>query len=387
MPSVPRPGRPRRPARPRRPGRSARIGSGTSRGAARIVVLGDLMLDMVVVPARPLEPGTDVPGRVALVQGGSAANTARWLGRLGAQTSLIAAVGRDAAGRALVDAIRTDRVTAPHLARGRGTDRADRGHRRARRRAQLRGRPRRRRPARGGRPPGRLVRAVRTRSICPPTRCSVSRSERPAGGRSSSRATRTRRSASTSRRSGPCWPAAGERRADLSRRPRRTCCSRPRPKPRRSSADAHSTGCSTSPPIVVVKRGAKGATVLARVGSERIRLEVATEHLTATDTTGAGDAFDAGFLVGWFASRRAGRSVPARSSARRSPVIGQPHASSRRRGPSLRSGPALADAARRRCSGARRRRCSDDHRPARHQPRGLGRARRGPAGRRPRIRR
>ena len=37
------------------------------------------MLDVVLAPARPLEPGTDVPGRVALVQGGSAANTARWL--------------------------------------------------------------------------------------------------------------------------------------------------------------------------------------------------------------------------------------------------------------------------------------------------------------------
>jgi hypothetical protein len=40
-------------------------------------VLGDLMLDVVLAPARPLESGTDVPGRVALVQGGSAANTAR----------------------------------------------------------------------------------------------------------------------------------------------------------------------------------------------------------------------------------------------------------------------------------------------------------------------
>ena len=72
--------------------------------------------------------------------------------------------------------------------------------------------------------------------------------------------------------------------------------------------------------IVVVKRGPKGATVLARVGVERIRLEVATEHLTATDTTGAGDAFDAGFLVGWFAARRAGRSVPA--SLQRAAVAG-----------------------------------------------------------------
>ena len=52
-----------------------------------------------------------MPGRVSLHQGGSAANTARWLARLGVQTQLIGAVGRDAAGRALVDALRSDGVT------------------------------------------------------------------------------------------------------------------------------------------------------------------------------------------------------------------------------------------------------------------------------------
>jgi sugar/nucleoside kinase (ribokinase family) len=64
-------------------------------------------------------------------------------------------------------------------------------------------------------------------------------------------------------------------------------------------------------PTAVVKRGSKGATVLARVGDERLRFEVATERLVAPDTTGAGDAFDAGFLVGWFTARTAGQSLPA----------------------------------------------------------------------------
>ena len=64
-------------------------------------------------------------------------------------------------------------------------------------------------------------------------------------------------------------------------------------------------------PVVVVKRGPQGATVLARDGEANLRFEVATEHRIATDTTGAGDAFDAGFLVGWFAARAAGRSLPA----------------------------------------------------------------------------
>jgi sugar/nucleoside kinase (ribokinase family) len=70
----------------------------------------------------------------------------------------------------------------------------------------------------------------------------------------------------------------------------------------------------------VVKRGAKGATVLTRLGGEPARFEIATERLTAADTTGAGDAFDAGFLVGWFAARAAGRSLPA--SLHRAAVVG-----------------------------------------------------------------
>ncbi len=70
----------------------------------------------------------------------------------------------------------------------------------------------------------------------------------------------------------------------------------------------------------VVKRGPKGATVLARVGDGLTRFEVATEHVAAADTTGAGDAFDAGFLVGWFAARAAGRSLPA--SLQRAAVAG-----------------------------------------------------------------
>ena len=72
------------------------------------------ILDVVLAPVRPLERGTDVPGRVAIRQGGSAANTARWLGRLGVRThARSASVGRDAVGRALVDAVRVGRGRDP----------------------------------------------------------------------------------------------------------------------------------------------------------------------------------------------------------------------------------------------------------------------------------
>jgi len=65
-------------------------------------------------------------------------------------------------------------------------------------------------------------------------------------------------------------------------------------------------------PIAVVKRGAKGATVLARARSSaggRVRFEVATRPIEAADTTGAGDAFDAGFLVSWLRARQDGTLV------------------------------------------------------------------------------
>ncbi|MBF8290700.1 MAG: Bifunctional protein hldE [Chloroflexi bacterium] len=67
----------------------------------RVLVLGDLVLDVVLAPSQPIEPGTDVPGAVGIRQGGSAANTARWLARLGVDTQLVCAVGRDGAGRSL----------------------------------------------------------------------------------------------------------------------------------------------------------------------------------------------------------------------------------------------------------------------------------------------
>jgi sugar/nucleoside kinase (ribokinase family) len=75
--------------------------------------------------------------------------------------------------------------------------------------------------------------------------------------------------------------------------------------------------------VAVVKRGGHGATVLARGAAptgERIRFEVATRRLDVRDTTGAGDAFDAGFLVAWLRARREG--VPATAALHRSAVAG-----------------------------------------------------------------
>ena len=267
------------------------------------------MLDVVLAPGTPLARGTDVAGRVTLVQGGSAATTARWLARLGAQASLIGAVGRDPAGRALVDAIRSDGVT-PRISRvaggrtGRigvmvapGGERsfvADRGAADALQPADLRpawfananalhlpvysllGEPlglAGRRAVALAREAGAIV-SVDLASVGPLL----------ASGRRAARALLGEIAPEL------LFATASEAEALLGRH---------------AIEDLLELAATA-----VVKRGAQGATVLARDGEDHLRFEVATEPLTAADTTGAGDAFDAGFLVGWFAARAAGRSLP-----------------------------------------------------------------------------
>ena len=64
-----------------------------------VVVVGDLMVDVVVVPEGPIARGSDTPSQVQSMGGGSAANTACWLAVLGTPVSLVAAVGDDELGR------------------------------------------------------------------------------------------------------------------------------------------------------------------------------------------------------------------------------------------------------------------------------------------------
>jgi sugar/nucleoside kinase (ribokinase family) len=274
------------------------------------VVLGDLMLDVVIAPRAPLALGTDVPGRVAIVQGGSAANTARWLGRLGARSSLIAAVGRDPAGRALVTALRDDGVI-PRVVRlsGVATGRI-----------------------------GVLVSPNGERSFV---------ADRGAADRLSPAHVKPSWFDGAQALHMPIYSLLGEplglagRRAieltrigggsvsldlasvgpllDAGRRAAVSLVEDVAPDLLFATASESEALLGTRDPeglldlaaIAVVKRGSKGATVLTRLGPSRSRFEIATEHLAAADTTGAGDAFDAGFLVGWFGTQPSGRSSPA----------------------------------------------------------------------------
>ena len=98
------------PPRPRGPPPSGTAAAGPPH-RPRIVVVGDLVMDVVLAADRHLERGTDITGRVLMRQGGSAASTARWLGRIGARSTLVCSIGRDATGRALVAALAADGVT------------------------------------------------------------------------------------------------------------------------------------------------------------------------------------------------------------------------------------------------------------------------------------
>ena len=273
------------------------------------MVLGDLVLDVVIAPARQLAPSSDVPGRVALVQGGSAANTARWAARLGARSTLIAAVGRDATGRALVAALRADGVVL-HVSRAAGArtgrigvlvspggERSfvqDRGAAERLQPAELRAAwftgadvvhlpiysllgaqgEAGRRALELGRSEGAAI-SVDLASIGPLL----------AGGRRAARALIEDLSPDV------LFATAAEAEALLGLG-------------RLEDLLALSS-------IVAIKRGAKGATVLARDDGGTLKFDAATEARSAADTTGAGDAFDAGFLVGWLVARAAGRSRSA----------------------------------------------------------------------------
>lgn len=69
--------------------------------AKRVVVVGDLMTDVIVRPEGPLVRGSDRRAAIAARPGGSGANQAAWLARFGVPVTFVAKVGReDAAAHA-----------------------------------------------------------------------------------------------------------------------------------------------------------------------------------------------------------------------------------------------------------------------------------------------
>jgi sugar/nucleoside kinase (ribokinase family) len=276
-----------------------------------VVVLGDLVVDVVLAPDREIERGTDVTGRVLLRQGGSAASTARWLGRLGARVTLVSSIGRDATGRALVTAMTGDKVVV--------------------RAVRVAG-------ARTGRigvfvEPGGQRSFVTDRGAALRLRPEDLKAEWFAGadvlhlpayslldqplGRAGMVATRMAREAGALvtldlSSSGPLLEHGRRAALALVREAAPDLLFGTRNEARALLGAKRDEGDLLDlAPVAVVKRGKKGATILLRDGKATLRFEVATTPLKNVDTTGAGDAFNAGFLAAWLDARRRGLAPAA----------------------------------------------------------------------------
>ena len=73
----------------------------------RITTLGDVMLDVIVRLDQPLEPGADVRAQTRAGAGGQAANVAAWAAALGADARCVAKRGDDATGELLARELAT----------------------------------------------------------------------------------------------------------------------------------------------------------------------------------------------------------------------------------------------------------------------------------------
>ncbi|HEX5825964.1 MAG TPA: PfkB family carbohydrate kinase [Candidatus Limnocylindrales bacterium] len=288
--------------------------------APGVVVVGDLVVDVMLLPDRPLERSTDVPGKVRLRQGGSATTTARWLGRLGARSSLVCAIGRDSVGRALVAAVSGDgvQVRAVRVAgapTGRigvlvepGGERSfvqDRG-------AALRLRPEDLKPEWFA---GADVVHLPAYSLL----------DQPLGlaGMAATRLARAAGAQVTLDLSSTAPLLAKGRRAALAliaeADPDLIFATRDEARALTGEKKGDE-GLLELAPVAVVKRGRKGATVLVRDGKRSLRFEVATTPTRTSDTTGAGDAFSAGFLYAWLDARK--RGIAAGAALQRGAVAG-----------------------------------------------------------------
>ena len=275
-----------------------------ARGRSKALVLGDLALDVVLAPGRQLELGTDVPGGVRLHQGGSAASTARWLARVGVRSTLICAVGRDGPGRALIGALRGDgvvvRAARPAGARtarigmlvdpsGERSFVADRGA------ADL--------LAPGDLRPG-WFRGADILHLPAYSLLGASLGAAAALAVTLARAA----GAGVSVDLASAAPLLARGRDDAQARIAAVAPDVLLSNVVEAAAflgDAGIEGLLRFTPVAIVKRGGSGVTVLARrVGRDPCRLDVSTRAIPAADSTGAGDAFDAGFLAAWLAGGR-----------------------------------------------------------------------------------
>ena len=75
-----------------------------------VVVIGDLLVDVLAEVGGPLARGTDTRASISVRAGGSSANMAVWLARLGVETHFVGKVGLDVFGRSLSEELGNEGV-------------------------------------------------------------------------------------------------------------------------------------------------------------------------------------------------------------------------------------------------------------------------------------
>jgi sugar/nucleoside kinase (ribokinase family) len=256
----------------------------------RLLTIGDLTLDIVVRQSAGIESGTDVPAAISFRAGGSAANTARAFARLGGAATFVGAVGDDRLAAVLASALRADGVRAA-LTHSRG--------RTARLVVSLAANGERSFLTDRG-----TADSLRWQPTFPALLKSTDALHLPAYSLLKKPLAETCMRAARLARKAGAWVSV-----DLASR---------RPLLAGGSVAARATIAAVAAdvlfanraeaaalvgprnmrqllelaPVVVVKAGAAGCTVYWR----DVEMEIAARPFAATDTTGAGDGFDAGFL-------------------------------------------------------------------------------------------
>jgi len=272
-------------------------------------------MDVVLRASTPIETGTDVPGRVEIRLGGSAAVCARWLAQLGARSTLVCAVGRDGAGRSLIAQLRRDDVNVravriPGHRTGRiGVLVAPSGERSfvADRRAATRMEPEDLKPEWFDALD--LIHLPAYSLLVEPLGSAAARAVELARARSE----HVRVSVDLAS-VGPLL-AHGRREAiELIGNLRPDLLFATETEAEALLGRHVPEGLLDLAAVAVIKRGARGARVFARIDHGQteseppLQFDIATTPVPAEDTTGAGDAFDAGFIAGWLTALAVGRA-------------------------------------------------------------------------------